>query len=143
LTKNKFWRNCQSAAAHYSTGAHPAKFHVCGSAGVAYFFTGRQSRPRCCVTSAAGNREQRATLEKSAPAIDNATKKREIELVMRQPQRAAQKKLDYPEETPGSRLAAKARKLASKLTPEQRREHFNGAMTMIYGGAKEATLARR
>jgi hypothetical protein len=51
---------------------------------------------------------------------------------MRQPQRAAQKKLDYPEETPGSRLAAKARKLASKLTPEQRREHFNGAMTMIY-----------
>jgi len=84
-----------------------------------------------------------ATLEKSAPAIDNTTKKREIELVMRQPQRAAQKKLDYPEETPGSRLAAKARKLASKLTPEQRREHFNGAMTMIYGGAKEATLARR
>ena len=76
------------------------------------------------------------------PAIDNTSKKREIELVMRQPQRAAQKKLDYPEETPGSRLAAKARKLASKLTPEQRREHFNGAMAMIYGGAKEATLAR-
>lgn len=85
-----------------------------------------------------------ATLGKiRAPAIDNTTKKREIEVVMRQPQRAAQKKLDYPEETPGSRLAAKARKLASKLTPEQRREHFNGAMTMIYGGAKEATLARR
>jgi hypothetical protein len=62
---------------------------------------------------------------------------------MRRPQRATQKKLDYPEETPGSRLAAKARKLASKLTPEQRREHFNGAMTMIYGGAKETTLARR
>jgi hypothetical protein len=40
-------------------------------------------------------------------------------------------------------LAAKARKLASRLTPEQRREHFNQAMTMIYGGAKEATLARR
>jgi hypothetical protein len=83
-----------------------------------------------------------ATLEKSAPAIDNTAKKREIELVMRQPQRAAQKKLDYPEETPGSRLAAKARRLANKLTPEQRREHFNGAMAMIYGGAKEATLAR-
>ena len=62
---------------------------------------------------------------------------------MRQPQRAAQKKLDYPEETPGSRLAAKARKLASKLTPEQRREHFNGAMTMILWRRKEATLARR
>ncbi len=62
---------------------------------------------------------------------------------MKQPQRAAQKKLDYPDTTAGSRLAAKARKLASKLTPEQRREHFNKAMAMIYGGAKEATLARR
>ena len=41
---------------------------------------------------------------------------------------AAQKRLDYPEETPGSRLAAKARKLASKLTSEQRREHFNVAI---------------
>jgi len=58
-------------------------------------------------------------------------------------QRAVQKRLDYPEVTPGSRLAAKARKLASRLTPEQRRQHFNGAMAMIYGGAKEATLARR
>jgi hypothetical protein len=62
---------------------------------------------------------------------------------MRRPPRAVKKKLDYPEETPGSRLAAKARKLASKLTPEQRRGHFNAAMAMIYGGAKEATLARR
>ncbi|HXR49012.1 MAG TPA: hypothetical protein VN784_16370 [Candidatus Limnocylindrales bacterium] len=84
-----------------------------------------------------------ATLEKiRATAIDNIPKKREIELVQ-QRQRATPKKPDYPEETPGSRLAAKARKLANKLTPEQRREHFNGAMTMIYGGAKEATLARR
>ena len=62
---------------------------------------------------------------------------------MRQPQRAAQKKLDYPVETAGSRLAAKARRLANKLTPEQRLEHFDGAMTMIYGGAKETALARR
>jgi hypothetical protein len=53
---------------------------------------------------------------------------------MRPPKRAAQKKPDYPEETTGSRLAAKARKLAGKLTPEQRREQFNGAMAMIYGG---------
>ena len=74
--------------------------------------------------------------------VDIAPSKREIKPVMKQPQRAASKKLDYPEETPGSRLAGKARKLANKLTPEQRREHFNGAMAMIYGGAKEATLAR-
>jgi hypothetical protein len=51
---------------------------------------------------------------------------------MRQPQRAAQKKLNYPDETPGSRLAAKARKLASKLTPEEEAEHFRRGMAMIY-----------
>ena len=52
---------------------------------------------------------------------------------MRQPQRTAQKKLDYPDETPGSRLAAKARKLASKLTPEEEAEHFRRGMAVIYG----------
>jgi hypothetical protein len=62
---------------------------------------------------------------------------------MKQQQRAAPKKPDYPETTAGSRLASKARKLASKLTAEQRREHFNGAMAMIYGGAKEAAVPRR
>jgi hypothetical protein len=62
---------------------------------------------------------------------------------MRQPQHVAPKKPSYPAETPGSRLAAKARKLGNKLAQEQRREHFNGAMTMIYGGAKKATIARR
>jgi hypothetical protein len=55
------------------------------------------------------------------------------------------RKLDYPDETEGSRIAAKARKMASKLTPEQRRAHFNAAMVMIYGGpdAKETPLAGR
>ena len=62
---------------------------------------------------------------------------------MKSPQRATSKKPDYPEETSGSRLAAKARKLANKLTPEQRREHFNGAMAIIYGGAEKTTLPRR
>ena len=55
---------------------------------------------------------------------------------MKQQQRAARKRPDYPETTAGSRLASKARKLASKLTPKQRREHFNGAMAMIYAGGK-------
>jgi pantothenate synthetase len=82
------------------------------------------------------------TVANCSSAIDNILEKREIEAVMKQQQRAAQKKLDYPETTAGSRLAAKARKLASKLTPQQRREHFRGAMTVIYGGAKEATLTR-
>src|SRR3989442_1010866 len=43
--------------------------------------------------------------------------------VMRQ-SASKRKKLDYPQETEGSRLAAKVRKLASKLTPEEEAEHF-------------------
>jgi len=50
------------------------------------------------------------------------------------------KKLDYPQETQGSRLAAKVRKLASKLTPEEEAEHFRRGMAKIYGGqSKEIT----
>jgi len=53
------------------------------------------------------------------------------------------KKLGYPEETEGSRLAAKVRKLASKLTPEEEAEHFRRGMAKIYGGQpKEITGAR-
>lgn len=44
------------------------------------------------------------------------------------------KKLDYPAETEGSRLAAKVRKLASKLAPEEEAEHFRRGMAKIYGG---------
>ncbi len=52
------------------------------------------------------------------------------------------KKLDYPEETEGSRLAAKIRKLASKLTPEEEAEYFRRGMVRIYGGQpKEITPA--
>ena len=52
------------------------------------------------------------------------------------------KKLDYPEVTEGSRLAAKVRKLASKLTPEEETEHFRRGMAKIYGGQpKEITGA--
>ena len=47
------------------------------------------------------------------------------------------KKLEYPEETNGSRLAAKVRKLASKLTPEQEAEHFRRGMAKMYGGVPE------
>ncbi len=55
---------------------------------------------------------------------------------------ARRKRLDYPEETEGSRLAAKIRKLASKLTPEEEAEHFRRGMAKIYGGQpKESTGA--
>jgi hypothetical protein len=74
--------------------------------------------------------------------IDIGGREREIKFVMRQPQRAAPKKLDYPEETAGSRLAAKTRKLASKLTPEEEAEHFRRGMATIYGSQpKEITGA--
>jgi hypothetical protein len=53
--------------------------------------------------------------------------------VMRQPA-SKQKKLDYPEATNGTRWAAEARRLASKLTPEQEAEHFRRAMAKVYGG---------
>jgi len=44
------------------------------------------------------------------------------------------KRLDYPEETAGSRLAAKVRKAASKLRPEDEAEHFWRGIMEIYGG---------
>ena len=44
------------------------------------------------------------------------------------------RKLDYPEETNGTRWAAEARKMASKLTPEEEAEHFRRAMVKVYGG---------
>ena len=50
------------------------------------------------------------------------------------------KKLGYPEESEGSRLAAKVRKLASKLTPEEEAKYFRRGMAKIYGGQlKEIT----
>jgi hypothetical protein len=52
---------------------------------------------------------------------------------MRQPARKRSKR-DYPVETQGSRLAAKIRSLASKLTPEQEAKYFRRGMAKIYGG---------
>ena len=61
--------------------------------------------------------------------------------VMRQPSNKL-KKPDYPEQTEGSRLAAKVRKLASKLTPEEEADHFQRGLAKIYGGQpKEITGA--
>ena len=54
------------------------------------------------------------------------------------------KKLDYPEVTNGTRWAAEARRLASKMTAAERAEHFRQAMVKIYGGQpKETTGAGR
>ena len=54
------------------------------------------------------------------------------------------KKLDYPDVTNGTRWAAEARRLASKMTAAERTEHFRQAMVKIYGGQpKETTGAGR
>ena len=52
------------------------------------------------------------------------------------------KTVHYPDETNGSRLAVEARRKANALTAEQRREHFNKAMVLIYGGHKPKEAAR-
>ena len=57
-------------------------------------------------------------------------------LQKRMPSPAKKKKLSYPDETEGSRMAAEIRRRANKLTPEQRREHFRKGMAIIYGGAQ-------
>lgn len=43
--------------------------------------------------------------------------------------------LDYPEQTHGSRVAARGRKQANAMTEEEREENFKQAMAAIYGGA--------
>jgi hypothetical protein len=43
------------------------------------------------------------------------------------------KKLEYPDETNGTRWAAEARRLASKMTAVERAEHFRQAMVKILG----------
>jgi len=50
------------------------------------------------------------------------------------------KNLDYPDETNGTRWAAEARKISSKMSPAERAEQFRQAMVKIYGGElKKAT----
>ena len=49
------------------------------------------------------------------------------------------KKLDYPDETEGSRLAVRLRQRANKMTSAQREECLKKAMQIYYGGQpKEA-----
>jgi hypothetical protein len=49
------------------------------------------------------------------------------------------RKLDYPLETKGSRVAARIRQKANKMTPAQREQCMKRAMQMYYGGQpKEA-----
>ena len=58
------------------------------------------------------------------------------------PSKQPKKPLDYPEETYGSRVAARARRAANKMTDEERREYFRQGMVLIYGGElKEKTGA--
>jgi hypothetical protein len=76
-------------------------------------------------------------------SVDNATAKQDVSGAMRQPA-TKRKKLDYPDETNGTRWAAQARKMAGKLSAEEEAEYFRKAMVKVYGGRpKEATGAGR
>lgn len=52
------------------------------------------------------------------------------------------KDVDYPDQTPGSKLAAEARKAANSLSEEKREELFKRGMQMIYGGSGDKEKAR-
>lgn len=64
----------------------------------------------------------------------------EIGPVIRQPTSSVKKKLDYPDETNGNRVAATVRREASRLTADQRRDLFKRAMVRIYGGQPKETI---
>ena len=75
--------------------------------------------------------------------VDKTRANREISGVMKKRAgKPAKKQIDYPEETEGSRLAAEIRQRCNKLTPDQRREHFEQAMAMIYGGDRTAKTSQ-
>ena len=57
---------------------------------------------------------------------------------MKQPARK-QSKPEYPDETNGTRWAAEARRIASKMSPAERAEHFRQGMVKIYGGQPKKT----
>ena len=53
------------------------------------------------------------------------------------------KKLEYPEETNGTRWAGEARRLSSKMSAAERAEHFRQAMVKIYGGELKKAVGSR
>ena len=68
---------------------------------------------------------------------------RYLAVVMRK-KAARRKSVEYPDQTDGTRWAAEARKMASKMSAAERAEHFRQAMVKIYGGdPKEEIGARR
>jgi hypothetical protein len=51
------------------------------------------------------------------------------------------KKMEYPDDTIGSKLAAEASKLANSLTDEERAEALEGAKSLIYGRTRHRQAA--
>ena len=54
----------------------------------------------------------------------------------------AKKRIDYPKETQGSKLASEIRKKANMLNDTQRENLFKRGMQIIYGAGGKATRAR-
>src|SRR5437899_5108114 len=73
--------------------------------------------------------------------VDKMHPRRELGGVMKKrAAKPARKKIDWPEETDGDRLAAEIRKRCNKLTKEQREELFKQAMAMISGSNRTASI---
>lgn len=64
----------------------------------------------------------------------------QVEAVMSRP--ATKQNFDYPDQTKGSRLAARVRKTASQLSETERAALFNQGMQIIYGGAAPKKAVR-
>jgi hypothetical protein len=60
---------------------------------------------------------------------------------MKKPHGKRRKKIDYPKETNGSKLAAEIRREANSLSDEKREHLFERGMQIIYGAAGKAKAA--
>lgn len=67
--------------------------------------------------------------------FDFSGKKIEGESTARTMKKAKTQTAEYPDETSGSRLAAKARRLANPQSPEERREFIAKGLNLIDAGA--------
>ena len=67
-------------------------------------------------------------------AVDHTRQTADSLDMSKKPTKPAKSAKDYPLVTHGSRVAARGRQKANKMTTEQRAEYFRRGMVLIYGG---------
>ena len=76
--------------------------------------------------------------------VDKNGSRQDLRFVMKKrADKAARKKLDYPEHTEADRMAADLRQRCNKLSREERDELFKRAMQVYYGGSWPKEASRR